>query len=670
MASWRRLRRTRTAFLLALIPGALGVALLHWPLTVSLEKRGGLDKLFLLRGPRTPPSDVCVVAIDDDSYKVIERDPTLAWPRGLHADLIRTLKREGARAVAFDVLFTDPSEEHPDQDAAFESALRETGNVVIGSAVVTTEDPLFRQTQIQEPYEPFGKAAARVAFASFPTDSDGVIRFTYPTREGDPVLALAAYEVATGDTSQRGGDVRLLDYYGPARSIKTVSLYQALDPKQYLPPGFFKDKIVFVGASMDAEPGGLAAKDSFPTPYRRAQGQTTFGVEIHATFAANLLEKRQIKLLDPWLEGALVFLGPLAASIVFTALGPLAGGVAFVALLALPWTVGYLAFSMAGLWVPVVIPSAIQLPLSYGLSLLWYYLTTARDREKIKRAFGLYLSPEMIRRIAEDPDAVNLGGQEIVGTALFTDIKGFTTIAETMSAENTAAMLNAYFSEATKHVFDAGGTLIKFIGDAVFAIWGAPIRREDHATQACAAALALARAQDADGEKAGPVISLATRIGVHTGSMLVGNLGSEQRFDYTAIGDAVNLASRIEGLNKAFGTRALASGETILATDGRFVTRSLGLVRVVGRHEPVVLHELITTQAEKERADTGLLEAFAAARRDLDEGRFDEAALGFKAALDRSGGKDGPSSYFLRAAEELAAAPPPSWDGVLVMEHK
>lgn len=667
MTGWRRLRRTRTAFLLALIPGALGVLLSHWPPAISLEKRGGLDQLFLLRGTRTPPPGVCVVAIDDASYKVIGRDPTLAWPRALHADLILTLAREGARAVAFDVLFLEAGAD-PDADSALEGALREGGNVILGASVVTTDDPLFKETQLQEPYEPFAAAAAGVGFVGLPTEPDGVIRYAFPAREDKPGLALAAYERATGDTSQRTASARWLDYYGPARSIKTISIYQALDPKQFLPPGFFKDKIVFIGASMDAEPG-LVAKDSFLTPYRPG-GDATFGVEIHASLAANLVERRRIALLDPWLEGAILFLLPLAASLIFMALRPLGGGAALVALLVVPWTLGYFAFSLLGLWVPVVIPSAIQLPLSYGLSVLWYYLTTVRDREKIKRAFGLYLSPEMIRRIAADPDAVNLGGQEIVGTALFTDIKGFTTIAETMSAENTAAMLNAYFSDATKHVFDAGGTLIKFIGDAVFAIWGAPIRREDHATQACLAALALARAQEAEGAESGPLISLATRIGVHTGSMLVGNLGSAQRFDYTAIGDAVNLASRIEGLNKAFGTRALASGETILATDGRFVTRSLGLVRVVGRHEPVALHELIATRDQAGRADTAVLDAFASAKRDLDAGDFAQAAGGFKAALDLSGGKDGPSSYFLRAAEALAAAPPPSWDGVVVMDSK
>src|SRR5262249_32121347 len=153
--------------------------------------------------------------------------------------------------------------------------------------------------------------------------------------------------------------------------------------------------------------------------------------------------------------------------------------------------------------------------------------------------------------------------------------------------------LNAYFSEATRHVFEAGGTLVKYIGDAVFAIWGAPIHRDDHATQACAAALALAHAQRGVGPGTGAVGRVVTRIGVHTGPMVVGNLGSDQRFDYTAIGDAVNLASRIEGLNKTLGTRALASDDAIRATDGRFVTRRLGRVRVVGHREPVDLHELI-----------------------------------------------------------------------------
>lgn len=653
-----RLRRTRTAALLVLGPGLLGIALMHWAPAVSLEKAGGLDRLFALRGRRAPPPGVCVIAIDNDSYKVLGRDLLLAWPRGLHAELIRTLKDEGARAVAFDVLFTDPGAD-PEQDAALASAIESAGNVVLGASVEITADPLYNESQIEEPYEPFGKAAAAVADVNLPTDSDGVIRYAWPAREGRPGLALAAYEVATGDTSRRTPEARWLDYYGPARTIKTVAMYQALDPKQYLPPGFFKDKIVFVGVSQDAAPG-LAPKDAWLTPFRGKHGSTTFGVEIHATLAANLIERREIRLLDSPLEIAWLLLLPLAATLTFLVLRPLAGGATFVGFLLVPWAAAYAAFTSRGLWIPTVIPSAIQLPVCYVSSLIWYYLTTVRDREKIKRAFGLYLSPEMIRRIAADPDAVNLGGQEIVGTAVFTDIKGFTSIAEGMGAEETAAMLNAYFSEVTRHIFDAGGTLIKYIGDAVFAIWGAPIPRDDHATQACAAALALARAESA----------LVTRIGVHTGPMLVGNLGSAQRFDYTAIGDAVNLASRIEGLNKAFGTRALASGETIRATSGRFITRPLGRVRVVGRQEPVELHELIATRDQGGWTQAGLLEAFARAASHFAVGRFDEAARGFRTALEIAGGTDGPSDFFLAQAERFAAAPPPSWDGVIVFETK
>jgi adenylate cyclase len=664
MSRPRRLSRVRSAVLLALIPGLLGIALLRWPPAATLEKAGGLDNLFLLRGERPAPPSICVVAIDDESYGVIGRDSKLPWPRDLHADLIRTLAKEGARAVAFDVLFEDPG--NPEADEALRSAIADTGIVVLGASVVVTEDPLFRQAKTEEPYEAFAKAAVAVADVNLPPDSDGVIRYAWPAREGRPGLALAAYERATGDAARRTESARVLDYYGPARTIKTISEYQALDPQKYLPPGFFKDKIVFVGRSQDSL-AGRAEKDSFLTPFRGAHGGMTFGVEIHATLAANLLERREVRLLDPRLEAALLLLLPLIASLVFIGLRPLAGAGAFVILLVAPWALGYAAFTGWNLWVPVVVPSAIQLPVAYGASLVWYYLTTVREREKIKRAFGLYLSPEMIRRIAEDPDAVNLGGQEIVGTAVFTDIKGFTAIAEGMSAPDTAAMLNAYFSDATRHVFDAGGTLIKYIGDAVFAIWGAPIRREDHATQACTAALALARAQE---EGSGPASYLATRIGVHTGPMLVGNLGSAQRFDYTAIGDAVNLASRIEGLNKAFGTRALASKETIAATDGRFVTRRLGRVRVVGRQEPVEIHELVATRDEAGRVDRGKLDMFGVALAALEAGRFADAVRGFGDALAAAGGNDGPASFLLDQSRRFAASPPPGWDGVLTFETK
>src|SRR6185436_8939621 len=195
-------------------------------------------------------------------------------------------------------------------------------------------------------------------------------------------------------------------------------------------------------------------------------------------------------------------------------------------------------------------------------------------------------------------------------------------------------MLNEYFSDATRHVFEFQGTLVKYIGDAVFAIWGAPLPRPDHATLACRAALALARSEATRGD------GLRTRIGVHTGTMVVGNLGSAQRFDYTAIGDAVNLASRIEGLNKAFGTRVLASADALAQTDGAFLTRSLGRVRVVGRSEPVVLHELLgrVEEGPLQEPPPAVLQAFAAGLDLFAAGRFREAADTFQEALGHAGG--------------------------------
>ncbi len=584
--------KLRALLAIGLLTGLTGVALTHWAPAESLENTG-LGLLFLLRGVRTPPPGVCVVAIDDDSYDILgcppgEEDPAAKcvrpnepWPRPLHGDLVRVLKDEGARAVAFDVLMDTAQSEAG--DAALAQALAETKIVVLGSNVHSTVDPRFVQSVQEEPIPPLAAAAAVVADVGLPKERDGVIRQTWLMRQDRPSLALGAWETATGDRTMRlERGARLIDYYGPGRTIPTISLYQALAPREYLPPGFFKDKIVFVGLSQPAATG-RAAKDSFATPFSSSQNPTTFGVEIHATIAANLVEGRRIDLLGAWVEGLALLLLALAATAVFVGLRPVWGVAAFLALEGGLWAGAWLLFARGGVWPPLIIPSVVQLPTAYVLSLVWYYLTTVREREQIRRAFNFYLSPEMIERIVADPSSLNLGGEEVVATALFTDVAGFTSIAESMPAPATASLLNVYFSRLTRSIFTERGTLIKFIGDAVFAIWGAPLRMEDHAARACAAGLAMARGEDGaaspepgrePGSPQGP--RLVTRIGIHTGPMLVGNLGSEQRFDYTAIGDAVNLASRLEGLNKYFHTRVIVSGDTIAQTGGQFVVRSLG----------------------------------------------------------------------------------------------
>jgi adenylate cyclase len=664
-----RLRRTRTAILLALLPGLVGALLMYWPPTEGLEK-AGLDLLFMLRGPLPEPPRVRVVAIDDDSYAEFGVHPTSPWPRALHGELIRTLKAQGAKAIAFDVLFLEPGD--PEQDEIFRSALQDTGIVVLGATVDQVDDPKFKRAQNVEPHEPFAAASARVAEVNLPRDRDGVIRSTFLMPDGRPGLALAAYEVATGDSSYRAENSRLIDYYGPPRTVKTVSLYQALEPEQFLPQDFFKDAVVFVGLSQAAA-AGPAAKDAFLTPYRGAGGAATYGVEIHATVAANLLEGRRIDLLPRGVEAGMLILLPILASVAFAWLGPLYGLIALAVFAVLPLGTSVIAFNRFHLWAPTVIPAAIQLPLAYVVSVIWFYLTTVRDRERIKRAFSLYLSPAMTKQIAEDPTKLDLGGEEIVATAMFTDIKGFTTVAEAMGAKETAAMLNRYFSEATRHVFDTGGTLVKYIGDAVFAIWGAPLKMDDHAARACEAALAMSRMQAGGDGTEGPdhpVRKLVTRIGVHSGPMLVGNLGSAQRFDYTAIGDAVNLAARLEGLNKMFGTRAMISGDALAQSGGRFAVRRLGRIRVVGRAEPVEVHELIGHAGEATTPDAATVARFEAALKQFEAGRFAESAEGFAAVAGATGGADGPAAFYLKQARKYQEQPPAGWDGVVVAESK
>jgi adenylate cyclase len=664
-----RRRKRLAALLLGLLPGALGILLVRWPLAASLEFTG-LDLLFLLRGLQNPPSQVCIVALDDDSYSELGVPASGGWPRRLHARLIRTLKREGAKAIAFDVVFEGATEGAGDRDLA--AAVSQAGNVVLGSRTEQKSDPRFREARVIDPDEPLARAAAAVGdVTAFRQERGLEIRRAWPVLNGRPSLGLAAYEVATDDRSKREGKERWIDYYGPARSIQTISYYQAVEPERFLPPGFFRDKIVFVGLSQAAA-AGEAPKDAFQTPFSGGEHALTYGVEIHATVTANLLEGRRIDRPARATEELLLLVLPLITTFAFMYLRPLAGAVLFLALDLVPWIVAHLAFTHAHTWVPVMIPSVVQLPMAYVTSLIWYYLTTVRERERIRRAFSFYLSPEMIERIVADPAELNLGGEEIKATALFTDLKDFSAIAESVRPQEMARLLNAYFSQVTRDIFAEGGTLIKFIGDAAFAIWGAPVRLEDHATPACAAALALARAQGKGRVDDGsPLSRLVTRIGVHTGYMLVGNLGSEQRFDYTAIGDTVNVASRLEGLNKQFNTLALASGVTIFMTGGRFIVRRLGVVRVAGRSDPIEIFEILGKQGDTTVPDAQGLSLFERAVDDFAERRFEPAAEGFRRVLELCGGEDGPSRFYLRLCERHLKEPPPAgWDATIVFESK
>jgi adenylate cyclase len=294
----------------------------------------------------------------------------------------------------------------------------------------------------------------------------------------------------------------------------------------------------------------------------------------------------------------------------------------------------------------------------------------------VRSAFGQYLSPEVIRRLLVNPQLVEPRKTEI--TVMFSDIRGFTTISEKLDAQDLALFLNSYLSDMTKIVFDTQGTLDKYIGDAVMALWGAPIEEPEHAANACSASLtmmktvhAMQKQWEAEGK---PRLDIG--IGLNTGPASVGNMGSALHHAYTALGDTVNLSSRLEGLNKEYGTHILVNESTYAAVkDAGFLFRELDIIRVKGKLQPVTIYELLGKLADLQQDPkfTELqqrLREFAAARELYRRRDWGQAQHALQNILDRTP-DDGPSRmYWKRCQEYLFDEPPVGWDGVFTMTHK
>ncbi|HXE33843.1 MAG TPA: adenylate/guanylate cyclase domain-containing protein [Verrucomicrobiae bacterium] len=431
-------------------------------------------------------------------------------------------------------------------------------------------------------------------------------------------------------------------------------------------PGTFKGKIVLVGAS------ATGIGDQRSTPYG---GIDYPGVEVHANVIDNILHQdflvRGAKqaLLDIL---AILFLGiPLGIWMALVQPRWMWFGAGLLVPLA---AADYLAFRH-GWWLNFTVP-AMTLVGNVVLVSLYRVLVEEKEKRKVRAEFANYLSPEVIRRLLVDPRLVDPKKTDI--TVMFSDIRGFTTISEKLDAQELALFLNQYLSDMTRIVFKNNGTLDKYIGDAVMAFWGAPYEEPGHATKACKAALEmmkrvreLQKVWEAEGKP-----SLEIGIGLNTGVASVGRMGSALRRGYTALGDAVNLSSRLEGSNKDYGTHIIVNETTYEgAKDDGFVFRELDLIRVKGKLQPVTIYQLMGRQADLAadgRAEEVRLqvEQFARARELFRNRQWDAAQRAFQEFLDRWP-EDGPSRvYWKRCQEYLFDEPSANWDGVFVMTHK
>ena len=682
-----RIRKRLAATLVTGFIGFLwGLMLLHLNLGQGL-RRASYDLPFAV-GEHPPPQDVVMIYLDEASHNDLDQPLSLPWDRRLHARLIDRLVDSGARMIVFDILFHD---ENPDQDGEFAAAIKRHGNVVLAGERVRNESESAQQENLLLPAPDLRRAAAGWGLTAIPMDPDGVVRqvvHSIPTDFGEkPSLSEWVRRKAQPSMSgAKAGVAEFINYYGPPATLTGYS-YGGVLLDRSIPDDAFRDKIVVVGARQKS---GLsvAGKDSFATPYSQvrrvfepSKEPFTSGLEIHATLIANLLDGRSFKRLGNQVEIYQLLISAFALAAAACLLSP-AAGLPLCATLAAAITVtGVLCHQTQGYLFFWTLPAFGQFPLIAGLSLGAHYLIEYSARWRLRRAFKSYMSEEQARQIDEEAVSLDLGGKEVEATILFSDLAGFTSMSEGLPPQAVSKALISYFERATEGILDNRGTIIKYIGDAVLATWGVPVKVDREADRAIDAAIQmqLASTRPIALESVNGVIEqvLETRIGINTGTVLAGNLGSRRRFDYTVIGDAVNTAARLEGLNKMLGTSILVS-ESVLAkcaAPGKFLTRRMGSFVVKGKKQPTVVFEILGHAAVPE-----------ANVRDRSRDYLDFYQQGIAASVrgDRSSAQtwfhrslllhdrlpECPASRLHLDAIEASCRESPSWSGVILLDSK
>ncbi len=458
----------------------------------------------------------------------------------------------------------------------------------------------------------------------------------------------------------QGADRRYLNFYGPPRTIATAPYPQVLDPGADL--AAFKNKVVFVGFSEERQP---EQKDSFYTVYSQQSGLDLSGVEIAATAFANLLAQDSLRLPGLWAYLALLMLYGFALASLNLLSSTRLFVVLSVALAALYTLLCLQAFAAHAYWLPLFIPVLVQTPLAVFLVLAWRHKRLKRERAQIRKAFGYYLPDHVVEDLARDAHRLGAPSERMYGVCLATDAAQYTQLAETLAPEELAARMNAYYARLFQPVRARGGIISDVVGDAMLAIWSARTPERRLRQQACMAALEALRADAAPGQEPG----LRTRLGLHAGEIMLGNIGALDHYEYRAVGDIVNTASRIEGLNKLLGTSLLVSAEVLADLDG-FVSRELGTFRLAGKRQAIVIHELLGLEGHCGDHVPELCRHFTQGLRAYRQGDCAAAERAFQRALGVAP-EDGPSRFFLRRCE-LHAQSALSWpiEGVIVLQQK
>jgi len=560
---------------------ALVARLPAWPL---IDYRA-FDYLSTIAAEPLPKDGPIIVAIDEPS--LAEINVQWPWPRSLHAKLVSALRAAGARVVGLDIIFSEPSS--PVEDEALAAALGP-------DVVLAGDETLVTSTQADQlirvmPLQMFSDKLALTGIASVGLHRDGVLR--QMPQYDDGLAAMIA--TAAGQDAELPAAGSLIQSFGGPRTYPTVSYYQALDPENFLPPGIFKDRIVIVGLSLQNAPSiESGGADAFPTSYTVHTGKLTAGAEIQATILDNLRLKRSIQEASAPMKQALLLVAvAIAAALVWTGTGwrTVAMGLGTIIVL---FAMSYLALRFGRIFASPMAPALAFIGIASAQATL-DYAQERRNRRQITRAFSQYLAPALVEQLARDPSKLKLGGEKRELSILFCDVRGFTTISEQLKddPQQLTTLINRLLTPLSDIVLSHGGTIDKYIGDCLMAFWNAPLDDPDHAIHAVSAALDMLDSMQAlnddlkvEAEAAGRVYyPLRIGVGINTGECVVGNMGSTQRFDYSALGDAVNLAARLEGASKPYGVPLLIGENTAKIARAGFAIYELDRITVKGKTE-------------------------------------------------------------------------------------
>ncbi len=656
----------------------------------ALQDRG-VDFLFRSRPPERAAATL-VVAIDQRSYReLLPRHGTLVnWPRALYAQAFDRLREGGARVIVLDIFFDAP---RPGDDE-LAAAMRRAGSVIApveaqGPRALAPAPGVAQEFDVLvRPTPALRAAAAAEGSVNVSTDADTVVRalplllraggeevaaaalvavarfIRWPTVLDGPPDAAAVHAAGRAIPLDAGGRVRI-NFLGPPSSperggpIPMVPFVDLLEGR--VAPDVLRDRIALVGLT-------IRGIDEHSTP-TTAEGRM-WGVEILAHAVETVLGGRHLEDVARTTTVALIVVSALLAALA-TALARPARALGAVLLLLGGYLVAAVVAFDRGLVLSLLFPPAAAV-LAFGATLLHRLVFEEAEQRRVRGVIARYLSPAVSQWVLEDPSRLALGGETRDMTVLFCDVRGFTTLSRTLPPPALVALVNEFMTAMSAVVFRHDGVLDKYIGDAVMAFWNAPGAQADHARRACAAALdmiATAERLRLEWARRG-LPPLDVGVGVNTGPMVVGNMGSRERLAYTVMGDVVNVASRLEGLSKVYGVRIVIGEATHAVVAPAFACRFLDLVAVKGRAEPLSVYEVLGPPGAADGGRAAALEAYARGVALYRARQWAEAARLFAEVLARAP-EDGPAALYLRRATAFAARPPgDDWDGVFVAETK